>query len=119
MVGAAASVSARRAVPTATASAASTTTTRAAVTEAVLAIPARSTPVATSTTRTATQRACSGQAYAPIAKAAAAHDAVLPTTKAHPARVPHHRPSRSRPYTYAPPDSGWTAASWAVEVALQ
>src|SRR6266496_3292190 len=40
-------------------------------------------------------------------------------TNAHPAAKPHQSPSRSRPYTYVPPDVGYAAASWADEVALQ
>src|SRR6266496_4080548 len=40
-------------------------------------------------------------------------------TNAHPAANPHQSPSRSRPYTYVPPDVGYAAASCADEVALQ
>ena len=32
--------------------------------------------------------------------------AVLPTTKAHPARYPQKAPRRSRPYAYVPPEVG-------------
>ena len=42
----------------------------------------------------------------------------MPTTKPHPARNPQVGPSRSRPYTYVPPDTGYWAASCADDVAL-
>src|SRR4051812_991240 len=49
----------------------------------------------------------------------AAQLASLPTTKLQPARKPQTSPRRRRPYTYAPPDSGYSAASSADDVALQ
>src|ERR1700687_4018135 len=49
----------------------------------------------------------------------AAHDAVLPTTQLQTAAQPQKSPSRSRPYTYVPPDCGYRAASRAEDVALQ
>src|SRR5262245_65596247 len=54
-----------------------------------------------------------------MASAIVEHDASLPTTKLHAATRPQKGPSCRRPYTYVPPDSGWTAASCADEVALQ
>ena len=58
------------------------------------------------TAASATGLAHAGARYAPIVSAIAAQLAVLPTTKPQPARNPAKSPSRSRPYTYVPPDSG-------------
>src|SRR4029453_1415582 len=48
----------------------------------------------------------------------AAQLASFPARNPHPPRNPQNGPSRRRPYTYAPPDSGYTAASAADELAL-
>src|SRR4029453_15070255 len=48
----------------------------------------------------------------------AAQLASFPARNAHPARNPQNGPSRRRPYAYAPPDSGYRAASAADELAL-
>src|SRR5918994_4864800 len=102
-----------------TASAARATTRRTRVTAAVRLRPPRFTTVIPRIARTATSCCWSGQRYAPTVNAIAEHDAVLPTTKPHPARWPHPAPRRFRPNTYVPPDSGYSAASWADDVALQ
>jgi len=63
------------------ASAESETTRRTLVTATVRDNPPMFTAVMAITAATANHRCCSGQRYAPIVSAMAAHEAVLPTTK--------------------------------------
>ncbi|GLU48472.1 hypothetical protein Nans01_28230 [Nocardiopsis ansamitocini] len=76
------------------------------------------TAAATTSTAPATPGAC-GHTYTPNTSAITAHDAIFPTTNAHPAKNPHASPKRSRPYTYVPPGSGCRAANRADDEALQ